>query len=463
MIKRWQRVLNYFNRLIDFILVFGSYYLSTYLWLVARHADLGNIALELAKSGWLAFLFALVIVFIYQIFGLYDSVRAKPFSFDVTHVVAINLILIISGAAVLFLLRLVDFSRGVLLTLFILSSALVILKRAAMRYLLSHYRSLGFNLKNVILVGNGALAQKYYDTLRHTPHYGLSISGYIGERASLDGLEYLGTWNDVGSNVLSQPGIDEVVAALDEDSLSLLPQIISATEKFGTKVSIIPYFNDYISSSTTFEMLGDCKLLNVRTTPLDFPLNAILKRVSDIIGALILIILTSPIMLIAVIGVKLSSPGPILFRQTRIGKNKKPFQMYKFRSMRINSMENSGWTTNSDSRKTRFGSLIRKTSIDELPQFFNVIKGDMSLIGPRPEVPHFVEQFQESIPLYMLKHLVRPGITGWAQVNGYRGDTSIEARIQHDIWYIEHWSIWLDLRICFRTVFGGLINKEKIS
>ena len=129
----------------------------------------------------------------------------------------------------------------------------------------------------------------------------------------------------------------------------------------------------------------------------------------------------------------------------RLGRNKHPFQMYKFRSMRVNALESTGWTKNEDPRKTRFGSLIRKISVDELPQFFNVLKGEMSLVGPRPEVPHFVEQFQETIPLYMLKHLVRPGITGWAQVNGYRGDTSIEERIKHDIWYIEHWSVWLDL------------------
>ena len=169
----------------------------------------------------------------------------------------------------------------------------------------------------------------------------------------------------------------------------------------------------------------------------------------DICAALLLILITSPFMLIAAIGVKLSSPGPIIFHQTRVGRNKRLFQMYKFRSMRVNAQESTGWTKQDDPRKTKFGSFIRKTSIDELPQFFNVLKGDMSLVGPRPEVPHFVEQFKETIPLYMLKHLVRPGITGWAQVHGYRGDTSIEGRIQHDIWYIEHWSLGLDIRIIF--------------
>ena len=137
--------------------------------------------------------------------------------------------------------------------------------------------------------------------------------------------------------------------------------------------------------------------------------------------------------------------------------------MYKFRSMRVNTEEATGWTTDNDPRKTKFGSFMRKTSIDELPQFFNVLKGDMSLIGPRPEVPHYVEQFRETIPLYMVKHRVRPGITGWAQVKGFRGDTSIEGRIKCDIWYIENWSLSLDIRILFLTAFGGMINKEKLK
>jgi len=314
----------------------------------------------------------------------------------------------------------------------------------------------------VILIGSGALAKQYIETIRKYPRFGFTIDGYIGRTPSFSDVPYFGSWEQAGNEQLAQPGIDEVVVALEQEDVALLPQIIAATEKHGTKVSIIPYFNEYIPSSTTFETLGECKLLNVRSIPLDSPINAIAKRALDIVSALLLILITSPIMLVAVIGVKLSSPGPIIFRQTRVGRNKKLFQMYKFRSMRVNAQENTAWTKQNDPRKTKFGSFIRKTSIDELPQFFNVLKGDMSLVGPRPEIPHFVEQFKETIPLYMLKHLVRPGITGWAQVHGYRGDTSIEGRIQHDIWYIEHWTFWLDIRIIFLTAFGGLVNNETV-
>ena len=184
----------------------------------------------------------------------------------------------------------------------------------------------------------------------------------------------------------------------------------------------------------------------------------------DVVGSLVLIVLTSPIMLGVAIGVKLSSPGPIIFKQERVGLNKRPFMMYKFRSMRVNAVEDSAWSTNSDPRKTRFGSIIRKFSLDELPQFFNVLKGDMSLVGPRPEIPFHVEHFKEEIPRYLVRQQVRPGLTGWAQINGLRGDTDIAERIRYDIWYIENWTVALDIKILFRTVFGGkMVNDEKIQ
>ena len=168
-------------------------------------------------------------------------------------------------------------------------------------------------------------------------------------------------------------------------------------------------------------------------------------------------------MLFAAIGTRLSSPGPILFRQERVGKDRKPFKMLKFRSMRVTGTEDTGWSTKNDPRKTKFGSFIRKFSIDELPQMFNVLAGQMSLIGPRPEVPFHVNHFKDEIPLYLVRQQVRPGITGWAQVNGLRGDTSIEERVKYDIWYIENWSLALDIKIVWKTVFGGLVNAETVK
>ena len=463
MIKRWQHILNHINRLIDFCIIGLSYIGSTCFWLLVVRQNPTHPALLPNNLFWFSVSLGVASVLGYQWVQLYDSVRAKPFQFDIKRVLIVNTIIALSCGALYYVVRLTDFSRAALAIFFTLSSMLILLKRMLMRIVLSHYRSRGYNLKHVVLIGSGPLAKKYAKTIQMTPQYGFIIDGYIGTASALNGLRCFGDWATNGIEVLASPGIDEVVVALEQEQTQLLPQIIVATEKYGTKISIIPYYNDYIPASTTIVSLGECKMLNLRTTPLDYPGNAMIKRTVDIIGSLILIVLTSPIMLFAAIGTLLSSPGPIIFSQTRVGRNKRLFQMYKFRSMRVNTEQDTGWTTNEDPRKTRFGSMMRKTSIDELPQFFNVLNGDMSLIGPRPEVPHYVEQFQETVPLYMLKHLVRPGITGWAQVNGYRGDTSIEERVLCDIWYIEHWSIWLDIRICLRTVLGGIINHEKIS
>ena len=205
-------------------------------------------------------------------------------------------------------------------------------------------------------------------------------------------------------------------------------------------------------------------MVNIRHIPLDNWANAFCKRAMDIAGSLLLILVTAPVMLACAIGVKLSSPGPVIFRQKRIGRNKKPFYMYKFRSMRVNTGQDTSWSSDRDERKTKFGAFLRKCSLDELPQFFNVLKGEMSLVGPRPELPFFVEQFKEDVPLYMVKHQVRPGITGWAQINGLRGDTSIKARVEHDIYYIEHWSLMFDIEILLATVFKGkFMNSEVLS
>jgi exopolysaccharide biosynthesis polyprenyl glycosylphosphotransferase len=226
---------------------------------------------------------------------------------------------------------------------------------------------------------------------------------------------------------------------------------------------VIPFYNDIIPANPTIESIGRSKLINMRVNRLENIGWGMLKRGFDLVVSILGLVLLSPLFLILAVGVKCSSPGPILFRQTRVGYKRRPFEMLKFRSLRQNKEENTAWTKDSDPRRTKFGAFIRKTSLDELPQLINVLKGDMSLVGPRPELPHFVEQFRETIPYYMVKHQVKPGMTGWAQVNGLRGDTSIEERIEKDLWYIEHWSPWLDLRILFKTFFGGAINAEKIK
>ncbi|MEG1873451.1 MAG: undecaprenyl-phosphate glucose phosphotransferase, partial [Ruthenibacterium sp.] len=344
----------------------------------------------------------------------------------------------------------------------LLSTVFIGGKRMALRMLLRYYRARGFNLKHVILVGDGENAEQYANMVDSQRNFGYQLIGYLSDTHNLTNDRYLGTFDQLEA-VLKSRNPDEVVAALNSDDANKMESIIAACEKTGCKLSILPFYAKYLPSHPEIDEVGGLLLINLRRIPLDNLFYAFLKRTTDILGALVLIIITSPIMLFAAIGIKCTSPGPVIFEQERIGLNKKPFVMYKFRSMRLNDESDTAWSGDKDPRKTTFGAFLRKFSIDELPQFFNVLLGTMSLVGPRPELPYFVAQFQDSVPLYMVKHQVRPGITGWAQVHGLRGDTSIPARVEHDVWYIEHWSWFLDIEILFMTIFKGIINHESLS
>lgn len=464
MIKQNQRLLNFVSRLIDFCLLLLAYLVSTYIRFDIMYGAKSALSMVWSSSYvWAAVIYAGLIVFLYQLGRLYAPARTRTFTQDVVTVLWNNLLGTAFLTAFLYVTRIVDFSRIAIAMFYVIASALILLNHGVVRVVLRWMRARGYNLKHVIIVGNGQLAHQYARVIQENPRYGYKLDGYccLTDREALG--KRLGTYEDLDHILHGNPGIDEVIVALEPHETDFLPQIIEACDRQGTRPTIIPFFNNYTPNALTIDIVGDCKLIRLRTSPLDNMAMTAMKRAFDIVGSLLLLILFSPFMLIAAIGTKLSSPGPVIFKQTRMGRGKRPFTMFKFRSMRLNAKENSGWTTDADPRKTRFGSFLRKTSLDETPQFFNVLRGEMSLVGPRPEMPHFVDQFRETIPLYMVKHQVRPGITGWAQVNGYRGDTSIEERIKHDIWYIENWSLGLDIKILLRTVFGGMVNREKVG
>lgn len=460
MIRENQRLFNHLNMALDALLVFIS--LPAAFWL--RFTLFAGVpTVPLSRYIQAALLLAPAHVLIYAFFGLYESVRKKRLYQDLGRIFWANTLGFILFQMVLFLLRGVHFARGALLIYFLLVNTLTGGKRIFVRKVLYHFRGLGYNQKHVVLVGAGPLARRYMKELRRSPELGLTVRGYIArEKTDLEELRYLGSFDQMGQ-ILDKRKPDEVVAALEMEDYDRMPALIQACEKSGVRLSLIPFYADYMPTRPQIDSLNGLPLINLRRIPLDNLGNAFLKRTMDIVGSLVLIVLTSPLMLAAAVGVRLSSPGPVIFRQKRVGLNKREFYMYKFRSMRVNDSSDVAWTTDSDDRKTRFGAFIRKFSIDELPQFFNVLKGDMSLVGPRPEVPFYVEQFKEEIPLYMVKHQVRPGITGWAQVNGLRGDTSIEERVRHDIYYIENWTLLFDVKILFMTLFKGVKNQEKIK
>lgn len=459
MIKENQKVLNQFNIFTDGVVILLAMVLAYIIRFTVFEGEAGHVTLKIYIS--LGLVVIPLYLLIYTGFGLYESFRQKEFLKEFELIIKSNLLGIVFLLTCLFVFKKIDLSRWTLVFFFIFNIVGTACKRYTMRDILKKYREKGYNIKHVILIGSGPLAKEYLNAVYKNKALGFSVLGYISSSQALKHLRYLGNYDNI-YETLDLFNADEVVVALEADEFQLLPQVISSCEKSGTKLCVIPFYSRYMPSNPYMDEIDGIPLINMRRIPLDNLLNAMAKRTIDIIGSLVLIILSSPIMLTAVIGTKLSSPGPVIFKQKRIGLNKEPFTMYKFRSMRVNAVEKTGWTTPDDPRKTKFGSFIRKFSIDELPQFFNVLKGDMSLVGPRPEMPFFVEQFKGSVPLYMVKHQVRPGITGWAQINGLRGDTSIEKRIQHDIYYIENWSIIFDARILFLTLFKGVVNGEKL-
>ena len=262
--------------------------------------------------------------------------------------------------------------------------------------------------------------------------------------------------------ILPQNKLDEIAITLSLKDYDNLEHIVDLCEKSGVHTKFIPDYNSLFPSRPYTEDLMGLPVINIRYVPLSNTLNWCAKRVMDILVALVGVVVSLPVMVFAAIAVKCTSRGPIIFKQERIGLHNKPFRMYKFRTMEVQkpSQEAKGWTKKNDPRVTKVGKFLRRTSIDELPQLFNILKGDMSVVGPRPERPQFVEQFKEEIPRYMVKHQVRPGLTGWAQINGYRGDTSIKRRIEYDIFYIENWTMSFDVKIMFLTIFKGFINKN---
>ncbi len=463
--KRKTNVFRQLYSVLDIVIVIFSYYFSEWLWM-EKLADRDNFLLNDNMRIYVLYAvlaYSAVILLIDRFSDIYDSFRYKSIVRIWMKNVFANAVLVGIIMMLLYVFRIQDVSRGTLLCFFIVVCLLTLIKHCVAIGMLRLFRIDGRNQKHIIIIGDGDLAAEYVSAVTENRKYGITIDGYISNRqdkpdASLG--RCLGGYDRLES-LLQGTGVDEVIIALDDPKAKEVFTMIDCCEKCGTRVSVIPYYNKLISSVPSIDYVGGLKCFELRTSPLDDKLNRYTKRLFDIFFSALVLLLLSPVFLIVALGVKLSSPGPVFFKQERVGINKRNFTMYKFRSMRVNDRSDTAWSADSDPRRTAFGSFIRKTSIDELPQFINVLRGDMSVIGPRPEIPHFVEQFRETIPKYMLKHLVRPGITGWAQVCGYRGDTSIEERIKCDIWYIENWSFWLDIRIMFRTVFGGMINNEK--
>ena len=436
-------------------------------YIIALGFGIGSLDVQDLSVIMIVFISVITGSFFYQFFNLYKPVYYAKENYILSTTVLANLSYY---ATVLFAFSAMarDADRSFVLIWIPIaaaaSTAMLILKKKVLIAVARFMHKRRYIVKKVILVGDNIESSRFFiRQVENDIGCGFMILGGVGRKLGKNsGLEKLGNFEDLG-RVLDEYKPDYAVFAVDAYDKPHLIKLVNECDDRCVRVYFLPVIYGFFKSARQIERLGDVPIINVHSTPLDNGYNAFLKRAVDILGSLALIILTSPIMLAAAIGVCASSPGPILFKQMRVGKMGKPFTMYKFRSMRVNDGSTTEWTTDEDPRKTRFGNFMRRTSIDELPQLFNVLLGDMSLVGPRPEIPHFVEYFKHVIPLYMVKHYVKPGMTGLAQIKGLRGDTSVEDRIHEDISYIENWSLMLDIAILLKTPFNMVNKHEKYA
>ena len=460
--KENQRLFNLLLRLVDIctwlVAIAGAYMLRFYL---LPHEAYHNINLLYYLRAMPALIVGYMVL--YQASGLYDPFRRRTILSETGKIIAANFYGLVGIFLAFFWIKEVHISRLVILIFAIFSTAISAATRAVGRVFLRSMRRKGYNIKHILIVGSNESAADFYRKAAANRNYGYVVDGYLNDCPSdyRWQAEYLGAIDRL-AEVLNTHHPDEVLISLEYHQFPLLGQVISTCETQGVKSSLLPFYSKYLPTQPKVEVFEDIPIINLRHTPLDNLFLSALKRGFDLAASFLGLLLLSPLLLATVVGIKLTSPGPVIYKQVRIGKNRREFTMYKFRSMRVeNNADTTTWGTKDDKRRTRFGAFLRKFSIDELPQLYNVLKGDMSLVGPRPERPFFVEQFRDEVPLYMLKHLVRPGITGWAQVNGWRGDTSILERIKCDMYYIENWSFLLDIKILLLTLFKGIINTSE--
>ena len=452
----------------DAIIVALSYSLAWFLIIYLRENTTVGV---LPSNIYFAALIVIIPLFLilYAIFGLYRVNRTFGIFTELSRIIEANVLGLLIINTILFVGSknpyFSNFSRIMIFTFGIINILFEFILRNFVRLLLRVFRKKGFNQKHILLVGYSDAAFKFIDKIYKNPGWGYHIFGIVDDNHKIDSEYRNVKVIDRIANLkqlIDNNDFDEVIITLGLSEYDKLKNVVSVCEKSGIHTKFIPDYGTIIPTKPLTEDFDGMPVINIRAVPLQNLFNRFIKRLIDIIGSVVGIIIFSPVFIILSLIIKLTSKGPIIFKQERVGLHNKPFTMYKFRSMieQTDDEEKKGWTTKDDPRTTKIGAIIRKISFDELPQFFNVLFGDMSLVGPRPERQQFVDEFKETIPRYMIKHQVRPGMTGWAQINGLRGDTDIEKRIQYDIWYIENWTLGLDIKILLLTLLFGFVNKN---
>ncbi len=436
MIKDNQKYFNRLHLLVDAVVVAISYLFAWYLKFCTILADTEPGAGALDMGTYFGFLYFLVpeYIILYYFFHLYAPKRATRRKYEISGILKANTVGIVIFIVFLYMIKQPDFSRTMMGAFYVINIAFTTICRTMIRNMLLYFRKKGYNLKYILLVGYSRAAEEYITRINANPQWGYVVRGILDDRIPsgtlYKGVKVVGRIENI-KYILPENKLDEIAITLALKDYDHLEAIVDLCEKSGVHTKFIPDYNSLVPSHPYTEDLMGLPVINIRYVPLTNTLNWILKRAVDVLGAVVGIVISSPIMLLAALAVRLTSRGPVIFKQERVGLHNKTFKMYKFRTMAMQkpSAEQKAWTVKDDPRVTGVGKFLRRTSLDELPQLFNILMGEMSLVGPRPERPQFVEQFKEEIPRYMIKHQVRPGLTGWAQINGYRGDTSIRIRL----------------------------------
>jgi len=460
LIKQYGHTVIVLLRFIDIAMLIGAAWVAHYFWL-----RLWNIDQDYRIVIALGVLAAIIFFEIGQVYRPWQNDAMRG---EIARLVRAWVSAIVMVIAIVALVRLhfwFGSSYRWIVTWWMLGLVFMLIARGLLSRLLQWLRAKGWSQGRILMVGLNQMAIAASRQLSRSSWAGLQVVGYVDDCSAASiadsdfSLPRLGKLEDLAA-IVSKEAIDEVWIAFPGEALAERAQYELRHLPVSIRL-VIDCFAFKQSRFLSLNTVAGIPTLDVSVSPLH-GVNRYIKEIEDRVLAFVLLLLISPLLLLIAVGVKLSSPGPVFYRQVRVGWNNRKFTMLKFRSMPVDAEAKTGavWAKPGENRATPFGAFLRKSSLDELPQLINVLMGDMSLVGPRPERPDFVEVFKEQVPNYMKKHMVKAGITGWAQVNGWRGDTDLNRRIEHDLYYIQHWSLWFDIEIAFRTVLTGFINKN---
>ena len=443
--------------IMDFLIVLMAAYAALHLREMYFVLDDLPFVYNYQEYCILALITSSIVIFNSMISGLYRSWRGRRFLQLISHLLVIWVITALLLFSYLFFSKLsINYSRSWICTWFVLGFSSSVFFRMLIHVFLGYIRRSGVNVKHIVVVGCPKACRQVASSLSHEPQYGFHIKKMFSIDDSVD-QESLESILDY----IHQDECKEVWICLPLSMGSFVQDVMHHLRHSTVNIRYVPDWSGFQLINHDVTQIADFYMFNLNCSPMTNSALQIKDIEDKIIGSLILV-LVSPLMFCIGLAIKLTSPGPIFYRQERMGWNGKIFTMYKFRTMPVDAESTTGpvWSKEGDRRATRLGQLLRKTSLDEIPQLFNVLRGDMSIVGPRPERKVFVDQYKEHIPGYMKKHLVKAGMTGWAQINGWRGNTSLKKRIEYDLYYIEHWSLYLDVKIIFLTLFKGFVHKN---